>query len=243
MPSFSSTASLQSWLATARDPQTWFILTWQWPVSWFFCSLAFPTQWQLLFQGIPCPVLGVSLCITCGEWLAAAPPCAPPVSWAPISPSVSSPGERSGWCSEEGPPRSFLLHLLVAQFLNVHPCSSENHWSTEHAQLYWYQRQVVLFILTYWNRYELFVVHLWCYVYWRHGLVQWLHGASPAETPPEGAVYSHPHWAPQMPPRDQSRPHHPDACGHLHHLLLPKFCFVFLYCSLLWYSSMVDRDL
>ena len=51
-----------------------------------------------------------------------------------------------------------------------------------------------------------------------------------------------PHWAPQMPPRDQSRPQHPDAGGHLCHRLHTEFHFFFLSRFLLKYSSMVDTD-
>ncbi|KAB0353889.1 hypothetical protein FD755_023413 [Muntiacus reevesi] len=65
-----------------------------------------------------------------------------------------------------------------------------------------------------------------------HGLVQWLHGASPAETPPEGAVYSHPTGHHRCPPGDQSRPHRPDAGGHPCQLLHTEFNFQFLHhCS------------
>ena len=75
------------------------------------------------------------------------------------------------------------------------------------------------------------IVLLWSVsdaVSYPHGLVQWLHGAS-AQTPPEGAVYPHPHWAPQMPPGDQSHPHHPDASGHLRRLLHTEFHVQFLH--------------
>ena len=106
--SSSSVMSPQSSLATNRDPRRRLSPTWPWPTSWFFSPLGFPTWWQLLCQGSPCPVLGVSLCITYRGWLAA-PPCAPPASWAPISPSLSPPGQRRGWCSEEEPPGSLVL--------------------------------------------------------------------------------------------------------------------------------------
>lgn len=75
------------------------------------------------------------------------------------------------------------------------------------------------------------IVLLWSVsdaVSYPHGLVQWLHGAS-AQTPPEGAVYPHPRWAPQMPPGDQSHPHHPDASGHLRRLLHTEFHVQFLH--------------
>ena len=61
----------------------------------------------------PLSSLGCKLCITYGEWLSA-PPCAPLASWAPISPSLSPPGEQSGWCSEEGPPGSLALPAAPA---------------------------------------------------------------------------------------------------------------------------------
>ena len=57
------------------------------------------------------------------------------------------------------------------------------------------------------------------------------------------AVHPHPYWTPQMPPGDQSRPHHPDAGGHPRHLLPAEFCVCSLYHSLFWYSSVVDTDL
>lgn len=71
------------------------------------------------------------------------------------------------------------------------------------------------------------VVHLGRRVYWPRGLVLRLLGASPAQTPPEGAVYPHPHWAPQMPPGDHSCPHHPDAGGHLRHLHVANLSLFF----------------
>ena len=113
MPSFSPAASLQSCLATSRDLHTRFSPTWPCPIFCFFCPLGFPTQWLLFFWGSPCPALGVSLCITSRGWLAA-PPCAPPASWAPTRPSLSPPGGRGGWCSEEGPPGSLVLPVAPA---------------------------------------------------------------------------------------------------------------------------------
>ena len=50
-------------------------------------------------------------------------------------------------------------------------------------------------------------------------------------------------FAPQMHPGDQSHPHHPDAGGHLCHCVHAEFHVFFLYCFLLKYSSVVDRDL
>ena len=74
----------------------------------------------------PLSSLGCKLCITYGEWLSA-PPCAPPVSWEPISPSLSPRGEQSGWCSEEGPPRSLVLPAAPAG-CSVSECASLSLW-------------------------------------------------------------------------------------------------------------------
>ena len=139
--------------------------------------------------------------------------------------------------------RFFLLHLLDIQCFNVHLCPCENHCITEKTQLYWCTGRLVLLILKSQCRDCCPVVHLGCCVYWSHDLVLWLHGASPAQTPPEGAVYPHPHWAPQTPAGDQSRPHYPDAGGHLCHLLCGNFYSCFLYQCLFWFSTMVDTDL
>ena len=74
----------------------------------------------------PLSSLGCKLCITYGEWLSALP-CVPPASWEPIIPSLSPRGEQSGWCSEEGPPRSLVLPAAPAG-CSVSECASLSPW-------------------------------------------------------------------------------------------------------------------
>ena len=112
--------------------------------------------------------------------------------------------------------------------INEYLHSLDDYWSREHKKWYWQSREVVLLTHSSLGSFYVLLVHLWCRVSYPHGLVQWLHGAFPAQTPPEGAAYSLCHWTPQMPPGDQSRPQHPDAGGHLHLLRAEFYFFIFV---------------
>ena len=190
----------------------------------------------------PLSSLGCKLCITYGEWLSA-PPCAPPESWEPISPSLSPRGEQSGWCSEEGPPRSLVLPAAPAG-CSVSECASLSLWKP---LLHRTHTTVVMTKECGFAHPQVLPMALStcgsslmpCFLAsWSSPLALWCFCTDTAR----GCSMFTPVLGTTDAPRDQSHPHHPDAGGHLCHRLHTEFHFFFLYRFLLKYSSMFDTD-
>lgn len=241
MPFFFSTTSVLSCLDTRRDPQTRFS-----PHSCgqplVLLSLGSPTMAAFISRKPPSP-LGCKFCVLFTE-RAAAPPVLHlrPEHLSALHAQPS--GEKEVMAQGRSPQDHsfFLLHLLAVQcfryiYVPVKITASPNRRNYSHAQSDWFCSQVPAqglsscgpprtpCLLASWS-------------------VQRLLGASPAKTPPEGAVYPHPPLGTAVTsPGDHSRPHHPDAGGHLRHLLRGDFCSCFLYHCLFWFSTMVDTDL